>query len=316
MTAVRIAHAEPWLGRLQEGGFAISEFLVVLADDAGGRALPVWLTGPDGDSLWQLLGWPTADTGLAGVAEELAGRMLPAADVTVTAVAIDELVTEVTAPPRHAPGSPSSPPSAARIELASPAGTRHVMARLGYGLALAAAAGAPVKVADAVMDRLAVPVQDGDLLRPLLDRVSGPVPFRPGPRPRFEPRNLAFADGLDRRDFGVASGGRPASRIGGTTPAPLGTGVRSGSGHGRRPRQLPPAETYAEFGSLLKMSTASSAPSAKLAVRPILSPLATVTSRAASMVLPDAVTESARAKPPRRTSLRAIVTVVWYLDSR
>jgi hypothetical protein len=76
MTAVRIARAEPWPGRLPEGGFAISEFLVVLADDADGRALPIWLTGPDGDSLWQLLGQPPGDPGMAGVAEELTGRML------------------------------------------------------------------------------------------------------------------------------------------------------------------------------------------------------------------------------------------------
>jgi hypothetical protein len=64
MTAVRIAHAEPWPGRLREGGFAITEFLVVLAGADGDRALPLWLPGSDGDALWQVL------------AEELAARML------------------------------------------------------------------------------------------------------------------------------------------------------------------------------------------------------------------------------------------------
>ena len=39
MTTVRIAHTEPWPGQRMGGrGFRISSFLVVLADDAGGRA--------------------------------------------------------------------------------------------------------------------------------------------------------------------------------------------------------------------------------------------------------------------------------------
>jgi hypothetical protein len=52
MTTVRIAHTEPWPGRHMGGrGFRISSFLVVLADDSGSRALPVWLNGPEGLSL-------------------------------------------------------------------------------------------------------------------------------------------------------------------------------------------------------------------------------------------------------------------------
>jgi hypothetical protein len=43
----------------------------------------------------------------------------------------------------------------ARIGPAAPAGTRQVTTDLGLGLALAAAAGAPVRLADAVLDRLA-----------------------------------------------------------------------------------------------------------------------------------------------------------------
>ena len=31
----------------------ISSFLVVLADDVGGRAIPVWLNGPEGHSLFR-----------------------------------------------------------------------------------------------------------------------------------------------------------------------------------------------------------------------------------------------------------------------
>ncbi len=50
VTTVRIAHVEPWPGRrgLRGHGFRVFSFLVVLADDAGGRALPVWLNGPEG----------------------------------------------------------------------------------------------------------------------------------------------------------------------------------------------------------------------------------------------------------------------------
>lgn len=54
MTTVRIAHIEPWPGRRMGGrGFRISSFLVVLADASGGRALPIWLNGPDGHGLFR-----------------------------------------------------------------------------------------------------------------------------------------------------------------------------------------------------------------------------------------------------------------------
>jgi len=45
----------------------------------------------------------------------------------------------------------------ARVGLVTATGTRPVTVGAEYGLALAAVAGAPVRVADAVMDRLAVP---------------------------------------------------------------------------------------------------------------------------------------------------------------
>ena len=200
MTDVRVVHAEPWPGRLPEAGFAISQFLVVLADDAGRRALPVWLNGIDGDPLWRILGQPARGAGMAGTAEELTGQLLQAAGVAVTGVDIGELDTETTAPPRLGPAS--RPLIEARIALAVPGGTRHVTARLGFSLALAAAAGAPVRVADAVLDRLAVAIQDGDLVRQFVDGLPAPAVSRPRPRLRFEPRNLTFADGLDRWEFG------------------------------------------------------------------------------------------------------------------
>ena len=54
MTTVRIAYVEPRPGRQPDGGFRIHSFLVVLADDPGGRALPIWLIGPQGHGLWQI----------------------------------------------------------------------------------------------------------------------------------------------------------------------------------------------------------------------------------------------------------------------
>src|SRR5580692_4385591 len=57
MTAVRIAHADPWPGRTPDGGISVSQVLVVLADDAGHRALPVRLSGREG-GFWRLLARP------------------------------------------------------------------------------------------------------------------------------------------------------------------------------------------------------------------------------------------------------------------
>jgi hypothetical protein len=48
MTTVRIAHAEPRPGKLENGGFQTMGWLVVLADDAGHRAVPLWLRGQPG----------------------------------------------------------------------------------------------------------------------------------------------------------------------------------------------------------------------------------------------------------------------------
>lgn len=45
MATVRVAHAEPLRGKLPNGDFLTVGHLVVLADDAGRRALPVWLPG-------------------------------------------------------------------------------------------------------------------------------------------------------------------------------------------------------------------------------------------------------------------------------
>jgi RNA polymerase sigma factor (sigma-70 family) len=186
MTAVRIAHADPWPGRRPDGRMAVREVLVVLAgivptQDGGHRALPVRLNGRDG-GFWRLLARrEDRDEQHPDDVEEMTGELLRAAGITVTAVTVSDLGPGVTA---------------ARIDIAGPGGTRQVTARLAHGLALAVITGAPLAVEDPVMDRLAEPIAGPDLLGPFRSRQQED----PGPpaRPRFEPRNLAFSDGLRR----------------------------------------------------------------------------------------------------------------------
>jgi hypothetical protein len=219
---VRVAHAEPGPGRPGDTEPRINPrvpvvgrqlgFHVVLADDVGHRALRAWLArDPDGTPLPALLDRPGDDIWTTqGIPEELAVRLMSAAGGSVTGVEIHpdragiEEVTEQTC--------------TARIELGGPSGTRHVTARLDLGLTLAVVSAAPVLVADDVMDRLAVPVPDGDTAAPfgegkaerqrtgvIVDRRTGRVSQVPGAaaglRPRFEPRNMSFGEGLDRWDL-------------------------------------------------------------------------------------------------------------------
>ena len=223
MRTLRIAHAEPRPGRLANGEFQTLGHLVVLADDAGHRAVPIWMPGdPGAGDLADLLERPADQVITDSVPQELTTRLLGAARSQVTGVDID--VTEAGA------GELSPEVAVARIGLAGPAGTRQVTAGLGLSLALAAAAGAPVRMADAVLDRLALPVPGDDLLTPFLDRVppgaralpghglrGWPMATLPGRRPRYEPRNLDFADGLDRWDLDCGAGpdpGRPRAADG------------------------------------------------------------------------------------------------------
>ena len=212
MTTVRIAHAEPRPGRLANGEFQTRGYLVVLADDAGHRAVPIWMR--DAGDLADLLERPADQVITDAVPQELTTRLLGAARTRVTEVDIDvteagaaELIPEVTV---------------ARIGLAGPAGTRQVTADLGLGLALAAAVGAQVRLADAVLDRLAVKVPGDDLLTPFLDRAppaartqpgrglpGWPLATLPARRPRYEPRNLDFSAGLDRWELDAGPGTGP-----------------------------------------------------------------------------------------------------------
>jgi hypothetical protein len=162
--------------------------LIVLADDAGHRAVPLWLIAGH-KRLLSRLDRPAADAEVASGLLETAVRLLATAGTEVRAVDIEPASDEVP--------ELRSDTVTARVELATAAGTRPVMVSAEYGLALAAVAGAPVQVAGEVMERLAVPVPGEDMLAPFLP----PAPARPLSRPRqsrrFEPRNMTFTEGLD-----------------------------------------------------------------------------------------------------------------------
>ena len=183
MTAVRIAHADPWPGRQPDGAMSVRHVLVVLADDKGHRALPIRLSGPA--QLWRLLSRPDERDEDQGDAydEEMTGRLLRAAGVTVDGVTVSDLGPGVTV---------------TRIGVAGPSGTRPVTASLADGLTLAVIAGAPLAVDEPVMDRLARPVTGPDLISPFRSQETPPRSFSR----RFEPNNMAFTDGLDRWRLG------------------------------------------------------------------------------------------------------------------
>jgi len=198
MTAVRVARVER---RIPPGPVPDRwpTHVIVLAHDAGHRELPVWLLGPDGVRISAIFERRNPDDENAGTirgagakastAEELTRRLLHAAGARMTSVDIDEL----------GPGVP-----VARIGLTGPAGSGNVTARLPDGLAIAITAGTPIRVADAVMDRLAVPASPGSAPDSGPGTVPGPVAGvheqtageLSSLRPRYEPRNMAFAEGL------------------------------------------------------------------------------------------------------------------------
>jgi hypothetical protein len=147
--------------------------------------LPVWLSGRDG-AFWRLLARPEDrdDVGPEDDEEEVTGRLLGAAGITVTGVTAADLGPGVTA---------------ARIDIAGPGGAEQVTTRLADGLAVAVITGAPLAVDGTLMDRLAEPVTEPDLLGRLRSRRQPATgPSGPPRRPRFEPRNMAFSDGLQR----------------------------------------------------------------------------------------------------------------------
>ena len=201
MTTVRIVLALQSLraARAPDGSdvpdWRLHQRLIVLADDAGHRAVPLWLRVYGHKELLSRvarlgrLGRPAVDAEVASGLLETAVRLLRAAGTEVSAVDIE-------------PASDDVPELrwdtvTARVGLATATGARPVTVSAEYGLALAAVAGAPVRVADTVMDRLAVPVEGEDMLAPFLPLADARPPGRPGQSRRFEPRNMAFTGGLD-----------------------------------------------------------------------------------------------------------------------
>jgi hypothetical protein len=186
--------------------------LIVLADDAGHRAVPLWLRvfGHKGllgrVALLSRVGQPAVDAEVASGLLETAVRLLRAAGTAVSAVDIE-------------PASDDVPELrwdtvTARVGLATATGTPPVTVSAEYGLALAAVARAPVRVADKVMARLAVSVPGEDMLAPFLPLADARPPGGPGQPRRFEPRNMAFTGGLDYWELaGSFSGdGQPAGQ--------------------------------------------------------------------------------------------------------
>jgi RNA polymerase sigma-70 factor (ECF subfamily) len=203
MTAVRVVRVER---RIPPGPIPDRSptHVIVLADtvpaeDGGRRELPLWLLGHDGVRISAIFQRRNPEDGNAGTirdagakastAEELTRRLLQAAGARVASVDIDEL----------GPGVPVT-----RIGLTGPAGSGNVTARLPDGLAIAITAGTPIRVADVVMERLAVPASPGSAPDSEPGTAPGPAAgaseqtasVLSSLRPRYEPRNMAFAAGL------------------------------------------------------------------------------------------------------------------------
>ena len=247
MTTVRVVFALQSLraARAPDGSevpdWRLYQRLIVLADtvptkDGSHRAVPLWLrVFGHKDLLGRVAqlsrpGRAAADAEMASGLLETAVRLLRTAGTEVSAVGIE-------------PASDDVPELrwdtvAARVELATATGTRPVTVSAEYGLALAAVAGAPVRVADTVMDRLAIPVPGEDMLAPFLPLADARPPGGPGQPRRFEPRNMAFTGGLDYWDLaGSFSGdGQPAGPdycatagqtavLAATVPEPAGSAV-------------------------------------------------------------------------------------------
>jgi hypothetical protein len=217
VTTVRMVYAQHIRAARAPDGSDVPDFrlhqqLIVLADDAGHRAVPLWLRIHKDlrARVAQVarvhgLDRPAGDAEVASGLLETAVRVLRTAGTEVSAVDIE-------------PASDDVPELrwdtvTARVGLATATGTRPVTVSAEYGLALAAVAGAPVRVPDAVMDRLAVPVPGEDMRAPFLPPAEARPWVRPWRSRRSEPRNMAFTDGLDYWELAAGSsspGGQPA----------------------------------------------------------------------------------------------------------
>ena len=168
MTTVHVARVER---RIPHGPVPdrFPTHVMVLADDAGSRDLPIWLLGQDSHRFADDRHGPSPDE-LTGRAPTCGGDTRDRGERR-----------------RAWPGGDRGPDRTGH-----PGRPEHVTARLLDGLAMAITEGAPIRVADAVMDRLAVPTgtsQDGPMPERTAGDLSGDL------RPRYEPRNLTFAAG-------------------------------------------------------------------------------------------------------------------------
>jgi len=217
VTTVRMVYAQHIRAARAPDGSDVPDFrlhqqLIVLADDAGHRAVPLWLRIQKDlrARVAQVarvhgLDRPAGDAEVASGLLETAVRVLRTAGTEVSAVDIE-------------PASDDLPELrwdtvTARAGLATASRSRPVTVSAEYGLALAAVAGAPVRVPDAVMDRLAVLVPGEDMRAPFLPPAEARPWVRPWRSRRSEPRNMAFADGLDYWELAAGSsspGGQPA----------------------------------------------------------------------------------------------------------
>jgi hypothetical protein len=215
VTTVRIVFARYHMrpARAPDGSdvpdWRLHQQLIVLADDAGHRAVPLWLRAFGRKELLSRLGRPAADAEVASGLLETAVRLLRTAGTAVTAVDIEPASADV---PELRWDTVT-----ARVGVATAAGTRPVTVSAEYGLKLAAVAGAPVRVDDKVMDRLAVSVPGQDVLAPFRsfrDPLDARPPGRPRQRRRFEPQNMAFTDGLDYWELAgsFSDDGQPAGQ--------------------------------------------------------------------------------------------------------
>jgi hypothetical protein len=240
VTTVRIVVARQSIrpARAPDGSevpdWRLHQRLIVLADtvptkDGGRRAVPLWLRVFGRKELLNRMSRPAADTAVSSGLLETAVRLLRTAGTEVSAVDLEPAGDDV---PELRWDTVT-----ARVGLATATGTRPVMVSAEYGLALAAVAGAPVRVADQVMDRLAVPVPGEDVLAPFLPPPDARPPGRPARR--FEPRNMAFTDGLDYWELAgsFSEDGQPAGPgysctaadqsavVAATVPEPAGSAV-------------------------------------------------------------------------------------------
>jgi bifunctional DNase/RNase len=151
--------------------------LIILVDEAGRQALPLWLRPHEAHAL------------MASI--DVASSLLEATDSRISEVRINHLGEDA---------------YAAEIHLDAPNGPRSVKARLADGLALARRAGSRILVDEADVARLGLPLPPDGRLEPVVEAASASAGLPPrvltaDPEREDQPRNMTFADGLRHWDL-------------------------------------------------------------------------------------------------------------------